>query len=103
MEGLPGGHGTRMEGHERMTPIKRIVVWHTDTGRWSAWMADVWREDGSYERVIIDMTNQGLPPQTRAHLVIACRDATRRDCERLSKVVENLEMKPIGVRPGEQR
>mgnify|MGYP001589650028 CR=1 FL=1 len=37
-----------------MTPIKRIVVWHTDTGRWSAWMADVWREDGSYERVIID-------------------------------------------------
>ncbi len=45
----------------------------------------------SYERVIVNMTDQGLPPQTRAHLVIACRDATRRDCERLRKIVEDLE------------
>jgi len=58
----------------------------------------------SYARVIANMTDQGLPPQTRAPLVIACSAATRRDCERLRKVVEDLEMKleertSIDVRP----
>lgn len=45
----------------------------------------------SYARVIADMVGQGLPPQTRAPLVIKCRDANQRDCERLRRVIEDLE------------
>jgi len=45
----------------------------------------------SYDRVIANMVRQGLPPQTRAPLVIACRDATQRDCERLRQIITDLE------------
>lgn len=45
----------------------------------------------SYARVIANMVDHGFPPQTRAPLVIKCRDATWRDCERLRGVVEDLE------------
>ena len=45
----------------------------------------------SYVRVIADMTGQGLPPETRAPLVIKCQAATQRDCERLLEVIRDLE------------
>ena len=47
----------------------------------------------SYERVIVNMMGQGLPPRTRAPLVIKCRNATARDCERLREIVVDLERK----------
>ncbi len=43
----------------------------------------------SYMRVIASMTAQGLPAETRAPLVLKCRDATQRDCERLEKLVHD--------------
>lgn len=45
----------------------------------------------SYVRVIANMVGQGLPPQTRATLVIKCRDANLRECERLRGVINDLE------------
>jgi len=45
----------------------------------------------SYERVIVNMTDQGLPARTRAPLVIKCRNAVQRDCERLRGTIADLE------------
>jgi hypothetical protein len=56
----------------------------------------------AYERVIADMVGQGLPPQTRAPLVIACREATRRECERLAKVVADLERTVTDLEPKQE-
>ena len=56
----------------------------------------------SYERVIINMTDQGLPPETRAPLVLKCRDATRSDCERLGKAVEELKRAAEELEPAQE-
>lgn len=45
----------------------------------------------SYVRVINDMTDQGLPAETRASHVLKLRDATARDCARLRAVIKDLE------------
>lgn len=45
----------------------------------------------SYHRVIADMIAQGLPPETRAPLVLKCQSAARREHDRLLARVNELE------------
>ena len=45
----------------------------------------------SYARVIANMIGHGFPPETRAPLVIGCRDKTARDRKRILAVIRKLE------------
>ena len=56
----------------------------------------------SYVRVIDNMTAQGLPAETRAPLVLKCRDATQRDCERLEDAVEDLKRAVEDLEPKQE-
>lgn len=50
----------------------------------------------SYEHVLADMGRRSLPPfggSQAIAMVVVCRDAARRECDELAKIVTDLEKK----------